>query len=359
MPFKKLNTKVSVLLAFLLAIILAESLIIGRLYYRNYEKKYEVNLVKINTEKDSIDYPKLKQDLTQISSVVGDLKSFLDTKNIASPDIDMLHQDSLSSVVYLSKQANRYSQYLYDLQQKLYDVPLGLPTDGYISSNFGNRRNPIPPKPKTTATPAAAKTTPTTKVKSTAAATTVAAAPTPVRRKVIDARIVEEKDSMGNIIKKVIPIYAPEETVAAVTKPTTSTVPPAQPSAPPAAAKFSTIKPVKELNNAPAEQDQLQFHKGIDIAVPFGSDVHCTAQGTVIFAGPKGGYGNCVIVSHGNGLATLYAHLSQILVKPNDRVKVNQVIAKSGNSGRSTGPHLHYEVHRNNQPVNPKLFLNF
>ena len=90
----------------------------------------------------------------------------------------------------------------------------------------------------------------------------------------------------------------------------------------------------------------------------YGTDVRCTAKGRVIFAGQKGGYGNCVIVSHGNGLATLYAHLSQILVKANDKVEVNEVIAKSGNSGRSTGPHLHYEVHKNNQPVNPKLFLN-
>ena len=114
-----------------------------------------------------------------------------------------------------------------------------------------------------------------------------------------------------------------------------------------------------EVNNPPAEADQIQFHKGLDIAVPFGSDVRCAATGTVIFAGAKGGYGNCVIISHGNGLATLYGHLSQVLVKANDIVKVNDVIAKSGNSGRSTGPHLHYEVHKNNTPVNPKLFINF
>lgn len=82
-----------------------------------------------------------------------------------------------------------------------------------------------------------------------------------------------------------------------------------------------------------------------------------TASGVVIFSGAKGGYGNCIIVSHGNGLATLYAHLSELLVKNNQKVKVNQIIAKSGNSGRSTGPHLHYEVHKDNTPVNPKLFM--
>ena len=114
----------------------------------------------------------------------------------------------------------------------------------------------------------------------------------------------------------------------------------------------------KEENNIPAEKDQIQFHKGLDIAVAYGSDVRAAAAGTIIFSGVKGGYGNCVIVSHGNGLATLYGHLSELLVKPNDVVKVGQVIAKSGNTGRSTGPHLHYEVRKDNTPINPKLFMN-
>ena len=101
----------------------------------------------------------------------------------------------------------------------------------------------------------------------------------------------------------------------------------------------------------------MQFHKGVDFALPVGSPVRSTASGVVIFSGVKGGYGNCIIVAHGNGLATLYAHLSELLVKNNQKVKVNQIIAKSGNSGRSTGPHLHYEVHKDNTPVNPKLFM--
>jgi len=115
---------------------------------------------------------------------------------------------------------------------------------------------------------------------------------------------------------------------------------------------------VASKNAAPAEKDQMQFHKGIDYGVSYGSDVMCTATGKVIFAGQKSGYGHCVIISHGNGLATLYAHLSKINVKANQSVKAGEVIAQSGNSGRSTGPHLHYEVHKNNTPVNPKLFLN-
>ena len=114
----------------------------------------------------------------------------------------------------------------------------------------------------------------------------------------------------------------------------------------------------KNGNQAPAEADQMQFYKGLDIAAAYGSDVMCAAQGKVIFAGQKGGYGNCVIVEHGNGLATLYGHLSKVLVKANQEVKVGEVIAKSGNTGRSTGPHLHYEVRKNNTPINPKSFLN-
>ena len=112
-------------------------------------------------------------------------------------------------------------------------------------------------------------------------------------------------------------------------------------------------------SNAPAEKDQMQFHKGLDIAVAYGSPVKCAASGKVIFAAAKGGYGNSVMIEHSNGFATLYGHLSEALVETNDRVKVGQIIAKSANTGSSRGPHLHYEVHKNNQPINPRLFLNF
>jgi murein DD-endopeptidase MepM/ murein hydrolase activator NlpD len=249
----------------------------------------------------------------------------------------MLDKDSLASSVYLAKQSNRYSQYLMDLQNKLMQVPLGMPSGGYVSSNFGKRKNPIPFRTVLASVKAPAVATPVT----------VASAPTTERR-VVSVKVVEEKDSLGNVTRKTVPVYA-SVTVPA-TAAGTATI-----SAPASSKKMI----VKEVNNAPAEPDQIQFHKGMDIAVPYGSDVRCTAAGTVIFAGQKGGYGNCVIVSHGNGLATLYAHLSDILVRTNDKVKVNHVIAKSGNSGRSTGPHLHYEVHKNNTPVNPKLFLTF
>ncbi|WP_164466952.1 M23 family metallopeptidase [Chryseobacterium taklimakanense] len=312
--FLKNKNKANILLGILLAVVFGQALIIGKLFTEKDQKNYEVNLVKINTEKDSIDYLKMKNDLTLIDSSVREINGFLLSKNITNERIMTLDQDSLDNAVYLAKVSNRYSQYLVDLQQKLQQVPLGIPTSGYISSNFGKRINPIPVK--RTVMMAAVK-----------APALEAAKPEP--------QIIEEKDSLGNVVKRtVIPASAT------------------------AVANKSKAVPT-EKNNPPAEADQIQFHKGMDFAVPYGTDVRSAAIGTVIFAGQKGGYGNCVIISHGNGLATLYGHLSQILVQTNEQVKVNQVIAKSGNSGRSTGPHLHYEVHKNNTPVNPKLFLNF
>lgn len=302
------------LIGLLTFILFAQSLLIAKLYSERNFKSYEVNLVKISHQKDSIDYLKMKSDLSLLDKTIQRVHGFMKSKNMVDDPFAPLAQDSISKTVYLAKVSNRYSQYLVDLEKKLQRVPLGMPSDGYVSSNFGKRKNPIPPKPQPAAVAEKKPAEP-------------APAPQP--------EIIEEKDSLGNVIKKtVIPTPAPM------------------------AKSRSAVAKVQEINRPPAEADQMQFHKGIDIGVAFGSDIRCTAAGTVIFAGQKGGYGNCVIVSHGNGLATLYAHLSQILVETNDEVKAGQVIAKSGNSGRSTGPHLHYEVHQNNTPVNPRLFLN-
>lgn len=327
--FLSSKKNVNVLLGVLLLIIFAQGIFIAKLYAQKDDKNYEVNLVKINTEKDSVDYLKMKTDLTLVDQTVAQLNSFLKSKDVPNTKLAVLSKDSISNSVYLAKQANRYSQYLMDIQKKLLQVPLGMPTEGYISSNFGVRKNPIPFK------------TVFASVKTTAAKPSAVAAAPEVKAEPVE-KIIEVTDSYGEkrqvkvmVTPKVNPTPASQSasTVATNTKPT-------------------------EKNNAPVEADQMQFHKGLDIAVPFGSDVVATAAGTVIFSGQKGGYGNCVIVSHGNGLATLYGHLSQLVAKVNDKVKVGQVIAKSGNSGRSTGPHLHYEVHKNNSPVNPKLFMN-
>jgi murein DD-endopeptidase MepM/ murein hydrolase activator NlpD len=98
------------------------------------------------------------------------------------------------------------------------------------------------------------------------------------------------------------------------------------------------------------------YHMGIDIAVPIGTDILAAQDGTVTFAGVSGGYGYVVVIEDGNGLVTKYAHCSSILVSVGTEVKAGDVIAKSGDSGDSTGPHLHFEVIRNGEYLNPLFF---
>lgn len=94
-------------------------------------------------------------------------------------------------------------------------------------------------------------------------------------------------------------------------------------------------------------------HHGIDIAAPRGTPIGAAAAGKVIFAGRRGGYGNTVIIEQSDGKQTLYAHAEQLLVSVGEQVSVGQTIATVGSTGRSTGPHLHFEVRENGQPVNP------
>lgn len=103
---------------------------------------------------------------------------------------------------------------------------------------------------------------------------------------------------------------------------------------------------------------RLALHAGIDFRATVGTRIRATAPGTVTNAGLTGGYGNMVEIDHGNGVSSRYAHLSTVLVKVGDRIKVGDVVAKSGNTGRSTGPHLHYEIRLNGQAVDPMRFLN-
>ena len=99
-----------------------------------------------------------------------------------------------------------------------------------------------------------------------------------------------------------------------------------------------------------------RMHEGIDIAVPNGTAVHAAAGGTIIYAGGMGGYGNIVVIDHGNGLATAYAHLSAIWVGGGS-VAQGQAIAASGCTGHCLGPHLHFEVRVNGSPVDPLGYL--
>ncbi len=101
-----------------------------------------------------------------------------------------------------------------------------------------------------------------------------------------------------------------------------------------------------------------ELHKGVDIANKKGTPVVATADGVVIFSGLRGLFGRIVTIDHGHGLITYYAHLESILVNDGDQIKRGDVIARMGNSGRSTGPHLHYEVRLNGVPVNPSKYMN-
>jgi len=101
----------------------------------------------------------------------------------------------------------------------------------------------------------------------------------------------------------------------------------------------------------------FEYHEGQDIDAAYGSPVQASASGKVTIAGRQRGYGNVVYVDHGAGLSTRYGHLSQINVAVGQTVSRGQTIGLVGSTGRSTGPHLHYEVRINNQPVDPKRYL--
>jgi murein DD-endopeptidase MepM/ murein hydrolase activator NlpD len=100
-----------------------------------------------------------------------------------------------------------------------------------------------------------------------------------------------------------------------------------------------------------------EFHSGIDITAPQGSRVLATADGVVVLAGWYGDYGKTVIIRHSSGYLTLYGHLSQVDVKEGQKIKAGDVVGRVGSTGRSTGPHLHYEVIRDNKPIDPSKFL--
>lgn len=99
-----------------------------------------------------------------------------------------------------------------------------------------------------------------------------------------------------------------------------------------------------------------RFHAGMDFASPIGTDIFATGNGTVIAAGWQQGYGNCVQISHGYGYLTLYGHMSAIKVRIGQPVKRGEVIGLVGSTGKSTGPHCHYEVHYKGEVMNPQNY---
>lgn len=128
-------------------------------------------------------------------------------------------------------------------------------------------------------------------------------------------------------------------------------------------ASSPSIKPVSGIITSPFGYrkspftGRRTFHSGLDISNRMGTKIVSTAAGKVVFAGRKTGYGKVVIIDHGYGKATKYAHLRKILVHKNQQVKRGEAIATLGNTGRSTGPHLHYEVLVNGTPVNPSKYI--
>ena len=121
-------------------------------------------------------------------------------------------------------------------------------------------------------------------------------------------------------------------------------------SSPHVTSRFGTRR--SPFNNACTE-----FHSGVDVSCPRGSDVLAARDGKVVYVGFHGGYGNLVVLQHEYGYQSMYGHLSRPLVKVGDRIKRGQVIARSGNTGRTTGPHLHFEVRRGGVAVNPGILL--
>ena len=100
-----------------------------------------------------------------------------------------------------------------------------------------------------------------------------------------------------------------------------------------------------------------EFHKGLDIATRIGTPIIATANGVVTFAGRKGLLGKMIIIDHGHGMVTRYGHANKLLKKRGESIKRGDTIALVGNTGRSTGPHLHYEVRLNGIPVNPETYI--
>jgi len=113
-----------------------------------------------------------------------------------------------------------------------------------------------------------------------------------------------------------------------------------------------------EFGRRPSPWTQsVEFHSGIDIKAQTGTPVHAPAAGTVVVAGPAHEYGTAVMLDHGQDIKTLYGHLSKVSVRPGQKVERGTLLAYSGNTGRSSGPHLHYEIFVKGQAVNPRAYL--
>ena len=122
---------------------------------------------------------------------------------------------------------------------------------------------------------------------------------------------------------------------------------------------ISLVKPVSGVLTSRFGARWGRTHTGIDVGAPTGTSIKAAAGGTVIFSGWKGTLGKLVVISHGNGIQTYYGHCSSLLVSTGDTVSAGQLVAKVGNTGRSTGPHLHFEIRVNGSAINPQKYIGF
>jgi murein DD-endopeptidase MepM/ murein hydrolase activator NlpD len=124
-----------------------------------------------------------------------------------------------------------------------------------------------------------------------------------------------------------------------------------------------SIRPTKGWYSSPFGRrvspftGRREFHKGVDIANHAGTKIMASAKGIITYSGRKGGYGRMIIVDHGHGMETRYAHMERLFKNEGDIVKRGDIIGTMGNTGRSTGPHLHYEVRLNGVPINPTNYI--
>ena len=122
---------------------------------------------------------------------------------------------------------------------------------------------------------------------------------------------------------------------------------------------ITLVKPVSGVLTSRFGARWGRTHTGVDIGASTGTSIKAAAGGTVIFSGWKGTLGKLVVISHGNGIQTYYGHCSSLLVSAGDTVSAGQLVAKVGNTGRSTGPHLHFEIRVNGSAINPQKYIGY
>jgi len=122
---------------------------------------------------------------------------------------------------------------------------------------------------------------------------------------------------------------------------------------------MSIVRPVSGVLTSRFGSRWGSTHTGIDVGAPTGTSIKAAAGGTVIFSGWKGTLGKLIVISHGNGIQTYYAHCSSLLVSSGQAVSAGQLIAKVGSTGRSTGPHLHFEIRVNGTAINPLNYIGY